>query len=108
MPTKTPYPGCVFLNATGLRKRRRSRRRRRRRRRSRSPRGPYSRVPQLVEAVLVDAEVVRELGRVVAEVLEQRLPIDRDPRGQVLGLVEKAVQVGLVGISLLDHDGDVL
>src|SRR5581483_1905335 len=75
---------------------------------------------QLVEAVLVDPEVVRELVQdgdpdlalegsgVVAEVLEKRPPVDRDPGRKVLGLVEQAVEVGLLRVAVLDHDRHVL
>src|SRR4029079_9146121 len=81
---------------------------------------PCSPVSQLVEPLLVDAEVVGELvedrdpdlplesRRVLAVCLEQWLPVDRDPCRQVFGLVEQTVEVGLRGIPLLDHDGDVL
>src|SRR5581483_3410687 len=77
-------------------------------------------IAELVQPSLVDAEVVRQLvqdgnadlalqrGRVVAEVLDERAPLDRDPSWQVRRVVEEAVQLRLVRVLLLDDDGDVL
>src|SRR5581483_8217190 len=79
-----------------------------------------SAIAELVQARLVDAEVVRKLvedrdpdlalqrGRIVPEVLDQRATVDRDPRRQVRRLVEQAVELRLVRVLLLDDDGDVL
>src|SRR5581483_2138201 len=77
-------------------------------------------IAELVEPILVDPEVVRKLmkdghadlllerRRIVAEVLHERPAVDRDPRGQVLRLVEQAVEIRLLRVLLLDDDGDVL
>jgi len=53
-------------------------------------------------------EIERRDNQFIAVILEQGLPVDRDPCRQVFGLVEQTVEVGLRGIPLLDHDGDVL
>ena len=55
-----------------------------------------------------DTDLLFEGRRVVAEVLEQRPPVDRDPRGQVRRLVEEPVEVRLLRVLFLDDDGDVL
>src|SRR5580765_5748785 len=77
-------------------------------------------IAELVEPVLVDPEVVRQLVedgdadllleplRIVPEVLDERPPVDRDPGRQIGRLVEQPVDVGLLGILLLDHDRHVL
>src|SRR4051794_34205960 len=76
-------------------------------------------VAELVEPVLVDPEIVRELVEdgdpdlpvqlgPVREGLLQRPPVDRDLRRQPLLLLEQAEEVGLVGVLVLDDDGDVL
>src|SRR2546421_9338926 len=87
------------------------------------------RPPELVEPILVDAEVVRELvenrdpdlvlqhGRIVTEFLLERQAIDRDLVGQGprVGLAPlgqrdpevEAEEVGVFGVLVLDHDLDV-
>src|SRR4051812_45007542 len=74
---------------------------------------------ELVEPVLVDPEIVRELvqdgdpdlvlelGRIL-EGLDQRHPVDRHLRGQVRLLLEQSEEVRLLGVLLLDDDGDIL
>src|SRR5690349_7224499 len=81
--------------------------------------GP-SAVAELVEALLVEAEIVRELVehrdadllferlRVGAVVTDERPSVDGDPSGQELVLLEQPVEVGLLVVLLLDDDGDVL
>src|SRR5437764_108947 len=82
-------------------------------------RGIFLRIPQLVEPVLVDPEVVGELvedgdpdlllelGR-VREGLGERLSEDRDLVGHVLGRLPEPEQVGIVRVLVLHDDGDVL
>src|SRR5262245_25849035 len=83
------------------------------------PSGIFLRIPELVEPVLVDAEVVGELVedrdpdlllelRRVGERLHERLAEDRDLVRHVLGGLPEAEQVGVVRVLLLDDHGDVL
>src|SRR6476619_3007633 len=84
------------------------------------PSSTPSGIAELVEPVLVDPEVVGQLVeggdadrlleplRVVSEVLDERPPVDRDPRRQIWRLVEQPVDVGLLAVPLLDHDRHVL
>src|SRR4051794_36489990 len=81
---------------------------------------PASVVAELFEAVLVDPEIVRqlvengdpdlllELGRIVAELLDQRHAVDRDLVGHVLGRLPEPEQVGVLGVLVLDDDRHVL
>src|SRR5882672_5103585 len=81
--------------------------------------GIFLRIPELVEAVLVDPEVVGQLVEDrdpdllfellgVREGLRQRLAEDRDLVRHVLGRLPESEQVGVVRILGLHHDGDVL
>src|SRR5690349_8952764 len=103
MPFETTSRPAAFLSAKGRGTTRRAPPRRRSRRRSRAPRVPRcSSVAELVQALLVDPEVVRELVEdgdadlpleldgVVAEVLDERPPVDHDARGEVRLLLEEA------------------
>src|SRR6478672_1651551 len=84
------------------------------------PSSTPSGIAEFVEPILVDPEVVGQFVedrdadllfeplRIVPEVLDERPPVDRDPRRQVGRLVEQPVDIGLLGILLLDHDRDVL
>src|SRR5215211_2306422 len=86
-------------------------------------------VTELGEAVLVDPEVVRELVEDrdpdlvdellgVGKLLLEGQLVDRDPVGQMARIarpalwkrdaVVEAEEVGVLGILVLDHDGDVL
>ena len=77
-------------------------------------------VPELVEPVLVDPEVVGqlvedgdpdlmlELRRVVPELVLEREPVDRDLRRHVRRLLEQPEEVGLLWVLVLDDDRDVL
>src|SRR5215210_2183896 len=82
---------------------------------------PYGlRVSQLVEPVLVDAEIVRqlvqdrdpdlplELLRVVAELLDERPAEDRDLVRKVRVGLPQPEQVWILRVLLLDHDREVL
>src|SRR2546421_12981852 len=78
----------------------------------------FLRIPELVEAFLVDSEVVRELvqdgapdlllelGR-VRERLRERLAEDRDLVRHVLGRLPEAEQLGVVRVLVLNDHGDV-
>ena len=71
------------------------------------------------EAILVDPEVVGELvedgdpdlplkgRRIVPELLQQRAPVDRHPRGEVRRLLEEPEEIRLLRVLLLDHHRDV-
>ena len=70
-------------------------------------------MPELVEHG--DADLLAQLVH-VGEVGLQRQPVDRDPVRQLAGLgppsvsgmpVEEAVEVGLLGVLVLDDDRDV-
>src|SRR4051794_19093630 len=86
---------------------------------TRRPTGIFLRIPELVEAVLVDPEVVRELVENgdpdlllelfrVGKRLGERLPEDRDLVGEVLVRFPEPEEVGVVRILVLDDHGDVL
>src|SRR5439155_14632220 len=113
-PARPLIPG-----APGGRGRSRSPRGRPRPRRPRS--GPFpSGVAELVELVLVDSEVVRQLVEdgdadlllegigVMAELFLERPPVNRDSGGQVFVLLEQTEEVGLLRVLVLDHEGHVL
>src|SRR5438270_10856270 len=81
--------------------------------RTRPARGLFLAVAQLVDALLVEAEVVRELVQDgdpdlalqllrVGERLLEWQPVDRDLGRQVLLLLEQAEQVRIVGMLVLD------
>src|SRR5439155_13774652 len=108
-----------FLTARARRTRPRVPPRRLLRTRSRSPRGPSSRVAELVEPVLVDPEVVRELVEDgdpdlslellrIGERLLERKPVDRHLRRQVGLALEQAEEVGIVMVLVLHDHCDVL
>src|SRR6266511_4108143 len=77
-------------------------------------------VAELVQTILVDPEVVRQLVQdgnanlvlqsrgVVAEVVLERPAVDRDPRRQVLVDLKQPKQVGFLRVLLLDDDRDVV
>src|SRR5437763_3253903 len=81
--------------------------------------GIFLRIPELVEPVLVDAEVVGELVQhgdpdLVLELLRvrkrlhERLAEDRDLVRHVLRRLPEAEQIGIVRVLLFDDDDDVL
>src|SRR5437773_2265315 len=81
--------------------------------------GIFLRIPELVQAVLVDSEVVGELVQDcdpdlllellrVGERLDERPAEDRDLVRHVVGGLPEPEQVRIVGILLLDDDSDVL
>src|SRR5436305_7335393 len=89
------------------------------RRSTRAGRGIFLRIPELVEAVLVDPEVVGELVQDgdpdlllellrVGERRHERPPEDRDLVGHVVRRLPQPEQVRVVRVLLLDHDRDVL
>src|SRR5712691_3372336 len=89
-------------------------------RRPRSRSGRSSPVPELLEPLLVDPEVVGELVEdgdpdlalellwIVPELLFERAPVDRHLGRHVGRLLEEAEEVRLLDVLLLDDDGHVL
>jgi len=55
-----------------------------------------------------DADLLLELGRLVAELRLERAAVDGDPGRQELLLLEEAEEIRLVRVLVLDDDGDVL